>query len=898
MSSGTEFGYKKGKEQKVEQKNHWTMKWTGTKLLILFIMLMTSNGIAQNKEYITHEVNGETPVIDGKINDAAWKQLEWMNDFVQVEPYEGREPSQDTRFKMLHSNDFLYIAIRAYDTNPDSIVKRLSRRDNLEGDQVGVQIDSYNDNRTAFSFFVSAAGVKTDWVVSDDGMNEDYNWDPIWYVDTSIDSLGWTAEMKIPFTQLRFSKKGDPQWGFQIQRTIYRKDEEVMWKLIPKDASGWVSEFGEIKGMNDIKPQKEKSITPYAVTKLERFNEIESNPFKSAGNSKNFDAGLNGKFGVTNNLTLDMAINPDFGQVEADPSQVNLTAYETYFEEKRPFFIEGQSIMDFRLMQLGDFMQDNLFYSRRIGQSPSYNPQTGQKEYSSVPDNTDILGALKLTGKTKDGWSVGVMESMTSREKAKISDGSNTRFETVEPLSNYFLGRLQKDFNGGKSMLGGIFTATNRKIEADHLNFMHDQAYTGGLNFKHYWSDRTYQFSFRGIASHVRGSQQAITRTQRSSAHYYQRPDVDHLSLDSTRNSLSGHGGSMMFLKMGKGHFNYGVFFNWKSPGLELNDMGYQREADQISQLAFAQYRRWEPFMIFRNLRLSVNQWRIWDYSGTHLFTGGNISMNMQFKNYWELGFGINGSSSTRSKTALRGGPFLKEPGSLRYWAQIESDQRKKLKFSVGSNQSWEAHNSSHRTSLFTDITYIPHNTLNISLSPSLSFQENKLQYVSTKSYNTQKRYIMANIDRATLGMSLRMNFSLTPDLSLQYWGQPFIASGKYSEFKRITNPTAENYNDRFHTFTDDQITQQNGHFSIDENRDGATDYAFGAPDFNVLQFKSNLVARWEYIPGSTVYLVWSQNRNGFQPIGNFNLQNDLNDLFGIYPENVFLVKFTYRLGL
>lgn len=873
------------------------MKRIGSILLLLFIISTALEGNAQDKKYITEEINGHTPKIDGNLNDAAWKQLKWMNEFIQVEPYEGRKPTQETKFKMAHSNEHLYIAIRAYDTHPDSIVKRLSRRDNLEGDQVGVQIDSYNDKRTAFSFFVSAAGVKTDWIVSDDGMTQDYNWDPIWYVDTDIDSLGWTAEMKIPFTQLRFSRKGESGWGLQIQRTIYRNDEEVMWKLIPQDASGWVSEFGEMKGMKDIKPQKEKSITPYTVTQLERFNKSKENPFKATGKNKKLDAGINGKFGVTNNLTLDMAINPDFGQVEADPSKVNLSAYENYFEEKRPFFIEGQSIMNFRLMQLGDFMMDNLFYSRRIGQSPSYSPSTEPGEFAKVPDNTDILGATKLTGKTRDGWSVGVMESMTSREKAEISDGTDTRFKTVEPLSNYFLGRVQKDFSEGKTMVGGIFTATNRRIESDHLNFMHDQAYTGGINFKHRWSDRTYQLAFRGIASHVRGSQEAIARTQQSSARYYQRPDVDHISLDSTRNSLSGHGGSLMFLKLGQGHFSYGLFFNWKSPGLELNDMGYQRDADQISQLGFAQYRVWEPFMIFRNLNININQWRLWDYGGNHLVTGGNINMNMQFKNYWRLGFGINGNSSSLSKTALRGGPYLREPASYHYWLQAETDPRKDLKLSVGNNQSWNAYSSYRSNSIFTEITYIPHNTVNISLMPSVNFEEDELQYVDTRELNSQKRYIMASIDLTTLSMSLRLNFSLTPELSLQYWGQPFIANGNYSDFKRITTPKAGDYQDRFHIFTKDQITQENGSFIIDETCDGTIDYTFGAPDFNVLQFKSNFVARWEYTPGSTVYLVWSQNRNGFNSTGKFRFQNDINDLFGIYPKNVFLVKFTYRFA-
>lgn len=869
-----------------------------TAVLWMMASLISQADKGGHKTYVVRDVEGQRPVIDGHFQESSWQHLSWHNYFVQLEPYEGKEPSEKTRFKIMHDNDYLYIALRAYDSQPDSIVRRLSRRDNLQGDQMGIQIDSYNDQRTAFSFFVSAAGVKTDWIITDDGMSKDYNWDPIWYVETKIDSLGWKAEMKIPFEQLRFSRENTEEWGLQIKRTIYRCDEQVLWQMIPQDASGWVSNFGNMTGINDIEPQKVSSFTPYAVTSMETFREESDNPFTTGGNRKKIDAGVNGKFGITNNLTLDMAINPDFGQVEADPSKVNLTAYETFFEEKRPFFIEGQSIMNFRLMPMGNFTRDNLFYSRRIGREPHHTPSTEPGEYARTPEHTTILGAVKLTGKTRKGWSVGVMESMTAREKATLRKDNNSTHRAVEPLSNYFLGRLQKDFNQGRTMVGGILTATNRQIRADHLKYLHDQAYTGGVNIKHRWNNRNYTFSFRGIFSHVRGTPKAITRTQRSPAHYYQRPDADHLTLDSTRRSLSGHGGNMMFLKMGKGHFRYGLFLNWKSPGLELNDMGYQRDADQIAQLAWAQYRIWEPFSIFRNLRVSLNQWRTWDYSGHHLFTGGNLNLNTQFKNYWNFGMGLHGNAPSWSRTALRGGPMLREPASFNYWADLETDDRKDISFSLGNSQSWSSHRHSHRNSIWGEVTFRPHNTLKMTLSPSFSKKETKLQYVGTRNYREQNRYIMSSIDRTTLSLSFRLNFSLTPNLSLQYWGQPFIASGDYSDFKRITNPHAPGYNDRYQSFTGKQINLREGKYHVDENSDGTTDYSFSNPDFNVLQFKSNLVARWEYTPGSTLFLVWSQNRNGYHPTGRFAVSSEFQDLFSLYPRNVFLLKFTYRLGL
>jgi len=853
---------------------------------------------AQEKVYNVNKLEDDSPVIDGHVQDNAWQSVSWQDHFKQRKPYEGRSPSEETVFKILYDDDFLYVAIRAYDSHPDSIVRRLSRRDQQDGDNVAIHIDSYHDKRTAFVFGVSAAGVKRDLVISSDGSSSDDNWDPIWYVKTHIDSLGWIAEMKIPFTQLRFSRKGVQEWGFQIERNIYRHDEEVHWQLIPKDAGGWVSQFGTLKGLDEIEPQKEKSITPYTVVSLEKFKKENDNPFRADGRSTTINAGLNGKFGVTNNLTLDMAINPDFGQVEADPSQVNLTAYETYFEEKRPFFIEGSNIMDFSLMQMGDFMNDNLFYSRRIGRSPRHWPDTDDGEYTDRPDNTTILGAAKLTGKTRNGWSVGILESMTQQEKAEISDGSNTRYETVEPLSNYFLGRAEKDFNDGNSSFGGIITATNRRIEDEHLEFLNDQAYTGGLNFQHQWKDKTYFFGFRGVFSHVRGEKDAMINMQESSARYYQRPDASHVSLDSTRNSLSGHGGSILLGKMGNGNLKYAMFLNWKSPGLELNDIGYQQDADQLSQLGWVQYRFLEPFAIFRDLSINLNQWQTWDYGGTNMVRGGNINMHMTFKNYWDFGGGVNSNLSRLSKTDLRGGPYFRVPASLNYWWYAGTDHRKDLYMRFGNSLNRNKHDHARSNRFWANIRYRPASNIDITLGPSVTVSQNRLQYITTGTFQQEDRYLMGSIDRTTASMSLRLNFSLTPDLSLQYWGQPFIASGDYSQFKRITNSRADVYNDRFSTFDDGQITY-NGEeevYNVDEDRDGATDYSFDDPGFKFLDFKSNLVARWEYMPGSTIFLVWSQQRRDFMTNGAFHFRDDLDQLTGIYPHNVFLVKVTYRL--
>jgi len=581
----------------------------------------------EKKIYMARNINPRPPAIDGILNDPIWEKASWGGDFIQREPYEGKEPSQATAFKILYDDKNIYVAIQAYDKEPEKIEKRMSRRDDIEGDWVEVHIDSYYDHRTAFGFTVNAAGVKSDFVISNDGSNYDDTWDPIWYVKCAADGQGWSAEMKIPLSQLRFGKKENHIWGLQVERRLFRKQETSQWQLIPQKASGWISHFGELHGIKGIKAQRQVELTPYSVGKTQRFEREEGNPF-ATGSLSNLYGGLDGKIGLTSDLTLDFTINPDFGQVEADPSVVNLTAFETYYSEKRPFFIEGRNILNFQIMGGdGSFSNDNLFYTRRIGRFPQYYPETEDEEYLDMPANTTILGAFKITGKTRSGLSIGIIDSLTSKEKAQLSYLGQSREEIVEPLTNYFGLRLQKDYNKGNTIFGGMFTATNRNIKDEELNFLHDAAYSGGLDFIHYWKDKTYYFSLKTVFSHVRGSTEAILNTQESPVRYYQRPDTDHVWVDPNRTSLSGHGGTMNFGKGGSAGFRFSTGVTWRSPGLELNDMGYLRRADAIMEWVWGNYRIAKPFSIFREISFNFNQWMGWDFGGEQIFNGGNFGV-------------------------------------------------------------------------------------------------------------------------------------------------------------------------------------------------------------------------------------------------------------------------------
>lgn len=867
-------------------------------MILVSIIALTYSSLKadiEKKIYETYKINYQI-VIDGLMNEDVWDLVNWGGNFTQTRPYNGEDPSQRTAFKILYDDNNLYVFIRAFDTEPDKISTILSRRDNFTGDMVEINIDSNNDKQTAFSFTAMASGVKGEEAVSENGNRWDSSWDPVWYLKTSRDDEGWNAEMRIPFSQLRFAKKDEHVWGIQVMRHLFRKEERSHWQFMPKDAPGFVHLFGELHGVKNIKPRRQIDLLPYTVGKSQIFEKEPGNPFAD-GSLNNITAGLDGKIGITSDITLDFTLNPDFGQVEADPSVVNLTAFETYYREQRPFFVEGKNIYEFRpsdVIVINSFGRDNLFYSRRIGRAPQYYPDLNDEEYTDVPEATTILGAFKLTGKTEDGLSIGVLESITAEEKAEIAYFDQRGQQTVEPMTNYFVGRLQKDFNEGKTILGGMVTAVNRNITNEHLHFLHRAAYTGGFDFLHTWKDRTYYLGIKGILSHVQGDEAAIYRTQTSSARYFQRPDADHLSLDSTRTSLSGYGGTVKFGKKGSGRIRFESSLTLRSPGLELNDIGYMRNADMIHHGTWMGYYIREPFSIFRNFYLNLNYWLYGNFNRELLSKHLNMNFNNQFKNYWYSNGSITRNFESLSSTFLRGGPAFIAPG---YWSlnfNLSSDSRKKFYYNFGHWVGLWDDNSRINTNYWCGFTFRPSNAVRLSVYPSYDHNIDKLQYVTQVDTEDDTRYIFAKINQKTLGFSLRLNYTLTPNLTIQFYGQPFISAAKYSNLKRITNPRAEKFADRFHTFTANEIEPNTDEeaYSIDENGDGETDYNFDFPDFNFRQFQSNLVIRWEYQPGSTLYLVWSQGRTGCVSNGDFTYYNNMKDLFSIHPHNVFLIKF------
>lgn len=865
---------------------------------LFFCLIFPFVALAQNKTYTTQKLADKPPLIDGKLSETCWQQVSWQGDFVQYEPYEDSLPSQKTSFAILYDDNNLYVAIKCSDTEPDKINQRLSRRDSYDGDWAGIVIDSYEDKLTGFAFNVSAAGSKLDALFTNDNSDDD-SWDPIWYVKTTADAEGWNAEMRIPFSQLRFTKKNTYNWGLEVARFVFRKNELSMWKPLHRSSNKLVSDFGTLEGITNILPKKDIELSPFALAKQTYSEKEEGNPF-AIGKSTTGSAGLDGKISITNDLTLNMTINPDFGQVEADPSQVNLSAFESFFPEKRPFFIEGRNIFNFRMTSGdGDASTTGMFYSRRIGRTPHFEPDLNDNEYAKMPENTSILGAFKLSGKTRNGTSIGFLESFTQRESADVEIAGVRSKYPVEPFTNYIVARVEQDIDKGNTVVGGLFTATNRDIDHENFITLPASAYTGGVNMTRYWDNKNYFFTIKGIFSSIHGSKEAIADLQTTSTHNFQRPDATHLEVDSSRTSLAGHGGTIEFGKFGGGHFRTLNWITWSSPGLDFNDLGFMQQSDNMQQVSWFGYNEFQPKNFYNSYNIGGDFYTDWNFAGQNMYKGIEFNGSLQFKNYYSVNSGFNLQGNSLAAYDLRGGPILKIPGSFNYMIGLNSDSRKKLQMSLFLMKIWGKNDNSNMAIFQYSLTYKPANSVSITLSPEFDISEDNLQYVATIDDRKPEVYIMGHLKSKMLSLSARVSLGITPDLSIQYYGQPFFFSGDYSGFKKIsTNPQAENYNDRFYEFATSEISLPDewGNYNVDADADGATDYSFEDPDFHFLQYRSNLVFRWEYKPGSALFLVWSQGRTTDGSDGRFRFHDYSNELKDKHPQNDFLVKLSYTI--
>lgn len=841
----------------------------------------------------------QAPLIDGKLNEETWSSENWTSDFIQREPNENAAPSEQTAFKIMYDTKYLYVGIKCYDSEPGNINSRMSRRDGNEGDWVELIIDSYHDLRSAFSFTVTAAGVKGDKMLSLNGTNEDNTWNPIWYTNSHINAQGWTAEMKIPLSQLRFGDSKNQTWGLQVVRRFFRNEEKSVWQRVPLDASGWISEFGKLQGLVNLKAQRQLEIQPFMVSSLKTFEKEPNNPYRNADITKvNF--GLDGKIGITNDLTLDFTINPDFGQVEADPAAIALDGFQLFFNEQRPFFVENKNILNYQFSSPiigGPFSSDNLFYSRRIGRSPQRSIAIfDETTYVNAPERTTILGAVKFSGKTKKGLSIGIMESITSNEYAEISNEDGDQRELIEPLTNYFVGRIQKDFNNKNTFIGGIITSTYRNLSKG-VDFLHKSALTAGIDLKHQWSNRSWYLSANFVASKVTGSKEAILNTQKSISHLFQRVDASHVSINPEKTSLSGTGGDFRFGKAGQGHIKFETGLTWRTPGLELNDIGFMREADDIQNYFGITYSSLKPFGVFRNANIGYKHWSVWDFEGNHNYIDWDIEANGTFQNNWNATAGFFSQPHIYSKSLLRGGPRLYLSPQYGAWWALGSDSRKKLYFNFNGWTKTGKEGSYYLLQNGINITYQPINPFSISINPQYTNIKHRLLYNTQIEYNNDIRHITSILDQETLSVSLRLNYTINANLSIQYYGQPFITQGKYNGFNYVSRPLSENQRDQLHFYEQNQISfnETNNQYLIDEDKNGTIDYNFNNPDFSFAQFRSNLVMRFEYIPGSEIFLVWSQGlTNEITPERGL-IESYKAQILDKELENTFLIKATYR---
>lgn len=855
---------------------------------------------------VMHAVRRDGPVvIDGRLDDAAWAKAPVAGHFTQSYPNPGQPPVDSTQVRVLYDDDALYVGIRMFDAHPDSIAAQLARRDasGIYSDWVHLTIDSYHDRRTGFRFSVNPRGVEKDVYTSNDG-NEDVNWDAVWQVGTRIDSLGWVAEYRIPLSQLRFgaAPAGAARvWGIQVMRDVARRNERDSWSPWTPQSPGLVSRFGDLTGLVGVHNPRRLEILPYASSTITRAPGDAADPFYHATATKP-SIGADIRYGLPAGLTLTATVNPDFGQVEVDPAVVNLSAYETFFPEKRPFFLEGSDIFSFgQVRRQNDFEQQYFFYSRRIGRAPQLAPSGQDIRYVDQPDQTSIAGAAKVTGQAGP-WTVGMLDAVTTEEQARIETlNGGRRLAPVEPLTNYFAGRVRRDFRHGASFIGAMVTSTTRAMsDSAFSDQLHDNASFGGVDFEHDIRNRAWIVSGYAAGSRVDGSPGAIARTQTNSTHYFQRPDAPYLLYDPTRTSLSGYMDEVALEKTGRVFGS--VAYKEMNPGFELNDLGFVGRGDFRALSSFVGYSDYQAGAHLRSFTGYAYENSAWNFGGTSIYRSVNAAATVTFNNLWTANAGGGRSFSAYSDRLLRGGPLAQSPAGWTASAGVTTDSRWPVIVSANAYYDHDRSGAEHPdVSMSFDMR--PSSTVHVTLGPELSVSRSTAQYLAAvpdplATATFGRRYVFANLRQTTLSAEARIEWTLTSQLSLQTYVQPFVSSGAFSAIKEFARPGTYDFavygRDRG-TIAYDPATRA---YTVDADGTGPSQpFAIGNPDFNIRSLRGNAVLRWEYRPGSALFFVWQQQRSGYAPDGDFATGRDVGAIFRTVPTNVFLIKATYWMG-
>ena len=805
--------------------------------------------------------------LDGELTDEVWARAPRIDAFRQSDPKEGAAPTYPTEARVAYDATHIYVAVTASDPDPDKIAGHLTRRDtDSPSDWIAVAIDSYHDRRTAYEFSVNPVGVKQDKYYYNDN-SDDRGWDAVWDVAVSRDRSGWRAEFRIPFSQLRFPKGERATFGLAIIRRIGRLNETSTWPLIAKSAPGFVSQFGDLGGLSLTRAPKRLEILPYTVAEV-KTKPASDNPLVDT-TDPDLSLGVDMKYALTPGLTLNATVNPDFGQVEADPAVVNLSAFETFFSERRPFFVEGSGVYQFG----SDCGDSCLFYSRRIGRRPQLSPDVPEDGFVASPENTTILAATKVTGRA-GGFSIGVLNALTAKENAALSIGRIDSTSPIEPFSSYTVGRVRRELRNHSSF-GMMMTATNRNVgsELSPLRLLAGSAYTGGADWDVRLRSNRYAIAGYIAGSAISGTPAAILRLQENNVHSYQRPDADHIEVDAARTSLSGAAGSLAVRKIGGERVRFESNVNFTTPGYDTNDVGFMRRADIVTQNNWVQWRNDRPGKRVRSFRFNLNQWSGYNFGGDRLNLGGNVNAHWTFTNNWSTGAGVTWQADAFDDRATRGGPGARTDPVLVVWNYLNTDERKPIAFEMftGAGQS---EFGPHFLDLNPAVTIRPTSALSVSGGVRLGTSDHDAQWVTNEDVDGRTHHVFARIDQQTVAMTLRGNYTMSPTLSLQLYAEPFVSAGAYTAYKELVDGRSKDWQTRYAPY----------------------DYG-GSADFNYRSFRTTNVLRWEYRPGSALFVVWQQGREDTGTAGRFLFGRDFRGVFTAPASNVFLVKMSYWLN-
>jgi hypothetical protein len=846
---------------------------------------------AAQKEARAVRLVGAAPQIDGRLDDAAWSAAPALEGLVQKLPDEGRPATERTEVRFIYDDEALYVGARMYSRNPASIQAPVSRRDN--GDQaerILVSLDTYHDRRTAYTFGVTAAGVRLDWFhPSDNAGDTDASFDPVWRARVQHDSLGWTAEMRIPFSQLRFARGGAQTWGLNVARRIASTNEDDYWVLVPARETGWASRFGRLAGIEGVRPTRRVELMPYVASGVDLTSSPGAdNPFND-GSEAQVRAGADLKMGLGPNLTLEATANPDFGQVELDPAEVNLTVFETFFSERRPFFTEGSQLLS----------AGNYFYTRRIGAPPraaAVYGLAGDYTYLDAPRTSRILGAAKVTGRLPSRTSVGVLAAATDRGRVHTfrADSGTLRDFVAAPRSAYAVARVQQEVGAGGSTVGAVVTGVQRDLDDGEplAAYLTRGAYTGGVDGNLRFRGGEYVLSADAGFSHVEGDARAVLLAQRAPVRYFQRPDAEYVELDPSRTSLSGARAGVALSRNSGTHWLWSVDAGARSPGFELNDAGAMGFTDRLTLNGSLTFRETRPRGGLRSYSATVGNENGWNFGGVRTWGSVTGSASATLRNFWRASFTGWVDLRSQDQTATRGGPLL---GNGRSWMAVgglgnptSARTRLRAQAEVGGGEQGR-----EWVRLFTGVSLRPGPRWQLTAEPSWRRWTTARQYVAARPGGPEStfgtRYVFARVDRSELVARLRLNYLFTPDLSLEVYAEPYAASGRFHGFGEL--PAARSRDLREYGTLERTETGYRA-------TDGGATFNLPRGDFNVHSFRSNAVARWEWRPGSTLFLVWQQNRFDESSDGRLVGPADLGRTLGTAGDNLLALKVTYWIPL